>query len=179
MPGYSDTSRRTYLPRALVRAARARWRAAVFRQISVTPSAGLVTSRQRFVRRSQQAAPQPALVRCAGLSAALSESQVRRDETASLRLPASRGPSLGSLAKPGFPAGAAHSMRASAQVTAPGAVTSMIVAVSTRLNRQDRSTCSCMLTPLVQIQILGLVDRSRRLDRLSRRARRGRPRYDH
>jgi hypothetical protein len=28
-------SRRTYLPRALVRAARARWRAAVFRQISV------------------------------------------------------------------------------------------------------------------------------------------------
>src|SRR5262249_17651594 len=101
MPGYSDASRRTYLPRALVRAARARWRAAVFRQISVTPSAGLVTSRQRFVRRSQQAAPQPALVRCAGLSAALSESQVRRDETASLRLPASRGPSLGSLAKPG------------------------------------------------------------------------------
>jgi hypothetical protein len=72
--------------------------------------------------------------------------------------------------------GAAHSMRASAQVTAPGAATNMIVAVSTRPNRQKRSTCSRMLTPLVQIQILGLVDRSRRLDRLSRRARKGRPR---
>jgi hypothetical protein len=57
MPGYSDTSRRTYLPRALVRAARARWRAAVFRQISVTPSAGLVTSRQRFVHHSKVEAP--------------------------------------------------------------------------------------------------------------------------
>src|SRR5262249_57905604 len=33
----------------------------------------------------------------------------------------------------------AHSMRDSAQVTAPGAVTSMIVAVSTRPNRQNRS----------------------------------------
>jgi len=41
-----------------------------------------------------------------------------------------------------LPAGAAHSMKASAQVTAPGAITSMIVAVSTRPNRQNRSTCS-------------------------------------
>ena len=40
--------------------------------------------------------------------------------------------------------GAAHSMRASAQVTAPGAITSMIVAVSTRPNRQNKSTCSRM-----------------------------------
>jgi hypothetical protein len=38
--------------------------------------------------------------------------------------------------------------------------TNMMVAVSTRPNRQKRSTCSRMLTPLVQIQILGLVDRS-------------------
>src|SRR5262249_5937360 len=43
-----------------------------------------------------------------------------------------------------FPAGAAHSMRASAQVMAPGAVTSMIVAVSTRPNRQNRNRCSRM-----------------------------------
>jgi hypothetical protein len=39
---------------------------------------------------------------------------------------------------------AAHSMRASAQVTAPGAITSMIVAVSTRPKRQNKSTCSRM-----------------------------------
>src|SRR6516162_9451738 len=45
---------------------------------------------------------------------------------------------------------AAHSMRDSAQVTAPGAVTSRIVAVSTRLNRQNRSTRSRMSVPLVQ-----------------------------
>src|SRR5262249_17391021 len=38
----------------------------------------------------------------------------------------------------------AHSMRASAQVTAPGAITSMIVAVSTSPNRQNRSTSSRM-----------------------------------
>jgi hypothetical protein len=43
-----------------------------------------------------------------------------------------------------FSMGAAHSIRASAQVTAPGAITSMIVAVSTRPNRQNRSTCSRM-----------------------------------
>jgi hypothetical protein len=53
----------------------------------------------------------------------------------------------------------AHSMRDSAQVTAPGAVTSMIVAVSTRANRQNRSTCSRMSGPLVQNQMLRLVDR--------------------
>src|SRR5215471_14708563 len=58
-----------------------------------------------------------------------------------------------------LPAGAAHSMRASAQVTAPGAVTSMIVAVSTRPSRQNRSTCSRMSVASVQIQILGLVNR--------------------
>src|SRR5262249_2769424 len=40
--------------------------------------------------------------------------------------------------------GEAHSMRDSGQVTAPGAVTSKIVAVSTRPNRQNRSTCSRM-----------------------------------
>ena len=33
-------------------------------------------------------------------------------------------------------------MRDSAQVTAPGAIASMIVAVSTKPNRQNRSTCS-------------------------------------
>jgi len=49
-------------------------------------------------------------------------------------------------------------MRASAQVTAPGAITSMIVA--------NRSTCSRMSVPLVQIQILGLVNRFSRRDRL-------------
>ena len=43
------------------------------------------------------------------------------------------------------PTGTAHSMRASAQITAPGAVTSMIVAASTRPNRQNRSTCSRMV----------------------------------
>jgi hypothetical protein len=64
------------------------------------------------------------------------------------------------LRKPGGrPAGAAHSMRASAQVTAPGAATSIIVAVSTRPNRQNRSTCSRMSVPLVQKQKLGLVNR--------------------
>jgi hypothetical protein len=51
----------------------------------------------------------------------------------------------------------AHSMRDSAQVTAPGAVTSMIVAVSTRPNRQNRSPCSRMSVPLVQNQMLRLV----------------------
>jgi hypothetical protein len=49
----------------------------------------------------------------------------------------------------GGPAGAAQSMRASAQVTVPGAVTSMIVAVSTRPNRQNKSTCSRMSVSLV------------------------------
>ena len=43
-------------------------------------------------------------------------------------------------------------MSASAQVTAPGAVTNMIVAVNTRPNRQNRSTCSRTSVPLVQIQ---------------------------
>ena len=42
------------------------------------------------------------------------------------------------------PTGTAHSMRASAQVTARGAITRMIVAVSTRPNRQNRTTCSRM-----------------------------------
>jgi len=46
-------------------------------------------------------------------------------------------------------AGATHSMRASAQVTAPGAIISMIVAASTRPNRQNRSTCSRISVPLV------------------------------
>jgi hypothetical protein len=53
----------------------------------------------------------------------------------------------------------AHSMRDSAQVTAPGAITSMIVAVSTRPNRQIRSTCSRMPVPLVQKQKLRPVNR--------------------
>src|SRR5262249_45546809 len=35
----------------------------------------------------------------------------------------------------------AHSMRDSAQVTSPGAINSMIAAMSTRPNRQNRSTC--------------------------------------
>ena len=61
--------------------------------------------------------------------------------------------------KPGRPAGAAHSMRASAQVTAAGAVTSMIVAVSTKPNRQNRSRCSRMSVRLVQKQKLGVVNR--------------------
>src|SRR5215471_18769533 len=43
-------------------------------------------------------------------------------------------------------------MRASAQVTAPGAVTSMIAAMSTRPNRQNRSTCSRMSVPLFRFQ---------------------------
>jgi hypothetical protein len=47
---------------------------------------------------------------------------------------------------------AAHSIRASAQVTAPGAATNMIVAVSTRPNRQNRSTCSRMSVASVQKQ---------------------------
>jgi len=51
-----------------------------------------------------------------------------------------------------------HSMRASAQVTAPGAITSMIVAVSTRPNRQNKSTCSRMSVPLVQKQKLRSVN---------------------
>src|SRR5262245_59206753 len=71
----------------------------------------------------------------------------------------------------------AHSMRASAQVTAPGATTSIIVAASTRPNRQNRSTCSRMSVPLVQKQKLGVVNR------FSRRAGRSqmavRPRHDH
>src|SRR5262249_34014555 len=71
---------------------------------------------------------------------------------------------------------AAHSMRASAQVTAPGAVTSMIVAVSTRPNGQNRSTCSRMSVPLVQNQILRLVNCCRRRCRRSPMA--VRPRHD-
>src|SRR5215813_2660379 len=55
--------------------------------------------------------------------------------------------------------GAAHSMRASAQVTAFGAATIMIVAVSTRPSRQNRSTRSGMSVPLVQKQKLRLVNR--------------------
>jgi hypothetical protein len=39
-------------------------------------------------------------------------------------------------------------MRDSAQVTVPGAATSMIVGVSTRPNRQNRSTCSRMSVPI-------------------------------
>jgi hypothetical protein len=73
----------------------------------------------------------------------------------------------------------AHSMRASAQVTAPGAVTSMIVAVSTRPNRQNRSTCSRMSVPLVQNQMLSPVNHSARRSRPSRSALVvGRPRRD-
>jgi hypothetical protein len=53
-----------------------------------------------------------------------------------------------------LPAGTAHSMRASAQVTAPGAVTSRVVAMSTRPNRQNRSTCSRMSVPSQQKQKL-------------------------
>src|SRR6516165_9178057 len=44
--------------------------------------------------------------------------------------------------------GSAHSTRDSAQVTASAAVTGMIVAVSTRPNRQNRSTCSRMSAPI-------------------------------
>src|SRR5262249_37733861 len=44
--------------------------------------------------------------------------------------------------------GSAHSTRDNAQVTAAGAVTSMIVAVSTRPNKQNRSTCSRMSPPI-------------------------------
>src|SRR5262249_40066367 len=50
-------------------------------------------------------------------------------------------------------------MRDSAQVTAPGAIASMIVAVSTRPNGQNRSTCSRMSVPSVQKQKLRLVNR--------------------
>ena len=50
-------------------------------------------------------------------------------------------------------------MRDSAHVTAPGAVTSMSVAVSTRPNRQNRSTRSRMPVPLVQKRKLRLVKR--------------------
>jgi hypothetical protein len=50
-------------------------------------------------------------------------------------------------------------MRDSAQVTVPGAPTSMLAAVSTRPNRQNRSTCSRMSVPLVHKQKLGLVNR--------------------
>src|SRR5215831_4962108 len=60
---------------------------------------------------------------------------------------------------------------ASVQVTAPGAITSMIAAMSTRPNRQNRGTCSRMSEPLVQKQKLRLVNRIN--------ARRGhRPRHD-
>jgi len=53
--------------------------------------------------------------------------------------------------RPEGPAGAAHSMKASAQVTAPGAVTNRIVAVNTRPNRQNRSTCSRMSVPWFEV----------------------------
>jgi hypothetical protein len=59
--------------------------------------------------------------------------------------------------KPGGPAGAAHSMKDSAQVTSPGAINSMIAAMSTRPNRQNRSTCS--RKRLVHKQKLRLVNR--------------------
>jgi hypothetical protein len=52
-----------------------------------------------------------------------------------------------------------HSMRASAQVTAPGAATNKIVPVSTRPNRQNRSVCSRMSLRLVQKQKLRVVNR--------------------
>jgi hypothetical protein len=39
-------------------------------------------------------------------------------------------------------AGKYHPMKESAQVTAPGAITSMIAAISTRPNKPNRSTCS-------------------------------------
>ena len=65
-------------------------------------------------------------------------------------------------------------MRASAQVTAPGAVTSMIMAVSTRPDRQNRSTCSRMSVPLVQKRKLRLVNRINRRARLSLRPCHGR-----
>src|SRR5215831_9988072 len=51
------------------------------------------------------------------------------------------------------PAGAAHSMRASAQVTASGAITNMIVAVSTTPNRENRSTCSRMCALSTQAKV--------------------------
>jgi hypothetical protein len=52
-----------------------------------------------------------------------------------------------------------HSMRASAQVTVHGATTSMIMAVSTRPNRQNRSIRSRMSVLLVQKQKLRAVHR--------------------
>src|SRR5262249_11981143 len=66
---------------------------------------------------------------------------------------------LGSSDSPNRAPASAQSMRDSAQVTAPGAIASMIVAVSTRPNRQNRSTCSRMSVPLVQKQKLRLVSR--------------------
>jgi hypothetical protein len=67
----------------------------------------------------------------------------------SSRFPPPSPPAEEATASQGDPAAAAHSMRASAQVTAPGAVTSMIVAVSTRPNRENKSTCSRMSVSLV------------------------------
>ena len=61
----------------------------------------------------------------------------------------------------------AQSKTDSAQVTAPGAMANMIAAVSTRPNRQNRSTWSRMSVPLVQKQKLGLVDRFGRRSRRS------------
>jgi len=58
-------------------------------------------------------------------------------------------------------------MSASAQVTAPGAITSMIVAMNTKPNRQNKSTCSRMSLPLVQNQMLSPVDRFGRRNRRS------------
>jgi len=58
-------------------------------------------------------------------------------------------------------------MKASAQVTAPGAITSMIVAVSTRPNGQNRSIRSRMSALLVQNQMLSPVDRFGRRNRRS------------
>jgi len=63
--------------------------------------------------------------------------------------------------------GTAHSMRASAQVTAPGAIASKIVAASTKPNRQNKSTCSRISVPLVQKRKLRLVNRKNRRARLS------------
>src|SRR5262249_34999375 len=73
----------------------------------------------------------------------------------------------------GVSGGDSHSIRASVQVTALGAVTRVIVAVSTKPNRQNRSTCSRMSVPLVQKQKLRLVNR------INWRARRSHlPRHD-
>src|SRR5262245_4952229 len=51
------------------------------------------------------------------------------------------------------------SMRDSAQVTSSGAINSMIAAMSTRPNRQNRSTCSRISVRLVQKQKLRMVNR--------------------